>query len=416
MSNFSKIALGSSLVLGAVLFSVGCGGNSMCCKDKGEPPIPKIADAGSVGVAYSDGQYTLSDGNYKLKLNGLDRSVDTDNGQVVKCNWYIADEDQDLNAKNKKLVVKDQCQNVEFDFSKYANGTKKLVCLEVIDNNGLSSKLNNGGITDFNADGVIRKNGGAIEDRKRLDCRRVVVAKTPEPSPLNPTFEIYNARTNGKASVDRVKQGCPFYFKPTTQLPSDATCKWTIDGVDAGSNCDGVTGQHKDDLNKHKICLSVNGGAKECKDFQAVEHSAPTPVLGVYSDEALTQPITGNLNTEQQIYLSCKDSKNDCPGDNAGLECKWDASSYDAVNGSCDVPESSRNYNFQDCFNNPNHTGHGPQTTSANGDLSLTNITYQYVCGSAADKCVEIKLKVTDKRYTPNKTSQTLIRHFKVNP
>jgi len=86
------------------------------------------------------------------------------------------------------------------------------------------------------------------------------------------------------------------------------------------------------------------------------------------------------------------------------------------VNGSCDVPESNRNYNFQDCFNNPNHTGHGPQTTSANGDLSLTNITYQYVCGSAADKCVEIKLKVTDKRYNPNKSSQTVVRHFKVNP
>jgi len=361
MSNFSKIALGSSLVLGAVLFSVGCGGSGMCCKDKGEPPIPKISDAGSVGVAFSDGQYTLSDGNYKLLLNGLDSSIDTDGGKVVKCNWYIADEDKDLNAKNKELKVKDKCQNVELDFSKYANGTKKLVCLEVIDNNGLSSKLNNGGVTDFNANGDIRKNAGAIEDRKKLDCRRVVIAKTPEPSPLNPTFEIYNARTNGKASEDRVKQGCPFYFKPTTQLPSDTTCKWTIDGNDAGSDCDGVTGQHKDDLNKHTICLSLNGGTPECKDFQAVEHDAPTPVIGLYDNDRLTEKHSGNLDANTELYLSCKDSKNDCPGDNAGLECKWEADSYIPNDDkSCDyTPVKDSDFLYKDCFHNDKHTGHG---------------------------------------------------------
>jgi hypothetical protein len=164
----------------------------------------------------------------------------------------------------------------------------------------------------------------------------------------------------------------------------------------------------------------LNGGNPECKDFQAVEHSAPTPVLGVYSNEKLTSPITGNLNTEQTMFLSCKDSKNDCPGDktgdNTGLECKWDASSYDAVDDSCDVPESSRKYNFKDCFNDPIHSGHGPQITSANGDFSLPIATHQYICGSAASKCVEIKLTVTDKRYNPNKSSQTVVRHFKVNP
>ncbi len=417
MNSFSKIVLGSSIVLGAVLFGVGCGSDAddMCCAQRGEPPIPKIADA-VASQNYSNGVYNLID-NYTLTLDGLKDSVDTDNGQVVKCNWYIADESKDHYAKNKQLVKEDSCTNVEIDFSKYANGTEKLVCLEVIDNHGLSSSLNNGGIKDENGGGEIRKKAGTVEDRKRLDCRRVKVIKdTPTPPQADTKIGIYNTRTNGLASTDSVKQGCPFYYKPLNELPANATCEWSVDGQKVGTDCEGMTEQSINDTNSHQICLTVNGDSanKKCGTFQAVEHTAPEAVIGVFSDEALRQPITGDLTKETTMYLSCKDSKNDCPGDNKGLECKWDASSYDQVNGSCEVPEDQRNYNFQDCFNDPNHSGHGPQITSADG-VSLTNITHQYVCSSAASKCVEIKLTVTDKRYSPNKSSQT-VKRFKVNP
>ncbi len=411
ISKKSKIAIASSLVLGTVLFSIGCGGDGFCCKD-GEPPIPKIADASGNNPA--NGVYTLSEASgYTLKLNGIKKSVDTDNGQVVKCNWYIADEGKDGKAVHKKLVKKDTCNNVSFDFSTYADHTEKLVCLEVIDNNGLSSTINNGNIADFNSDGDIRKKQGQLEDRKKLDCRKVVISKTPAPSPVQPKISIYNARTNNLATQDRVKEGCPFFVKPDVAFTPDTTCEWTIDGVKVGSDCNGLTGQHKDDLNQHEVCLITNGDVtnKACETFQAVEHEAPTAVLGVFSDNQLHNSVQGNLTAHTQIFLSCKDSKNDCPGNDVGLECKWDASSYDPVNGSCEVDPANRNYIYEHCFTNPAHTGHGPDVTTPNGETALT---YQYICGSAAGKCVEVKLTVTDKRY--GKTSTPVIKTFKVNP
>jgi len=416
MNKFSKIAIFSSVVLGAALFSVGCGGDSFCCKD-GEPPIPKIADAGTQSANYANGQYTLTDSK-TLKLNGLQDSVDTDNGQVVKCNWYIADEAKDGSAKNKNLVKKDSCENVEIDFSKFANGTKKLVCLEVIDNNGLSSNLNNGYISDFNGAGKIREGAKqkGVEGRKKLDCRRVVIGSDPVINPTKPEFKIYNARDNQETSSSPVKQNCPFYFKPVNEVTTNTTCEWTIDGTKVSEDCGGVFDQHKNDLNPHEICLITNGdvAGKECHNFQAIEHTEPTAVMSLYDVNKNAIADGSILKKQQNFYLSCKDSKNDCPGDNSGLECKWDASSYDAVNGSCDVPEGNRNYNYQDCFNNPAHTGHGPQTTTASEEnlQTLTGLTYQFTCGSAAGKCVEVKLTVKDKRF--NKTSTTVTRHFMV--
>jgi len=422
MSNFSKIAIGSSLVLSAVLFSIGCGGNDMCCKDTGEPPIPKIADAGNQGVPFSDGQYTLSNGNYNLKLNGIDSSVDTDGGQVVKCNWYIADEGEDKYAKNKKLVVKDKCQNVEIDFSKYPNGTKKLVCLEVIDNNGLSSKLNNGGVADFNANGEIRKGAGAIEDRKRLDCRRVTVVKTPAPDPLKIGFDIYNGRTNNPATQDKVKQGCPFYLKTDTELPNDASCKWTIDGTVVSTSCDNVTGQSFDDLNEHNICLAVNGEDAKCTNFKVSAHDAPTPVIGIYDDESLTIAHSGHFAANDSIFLTCKDSKNDCPGDNKGLECKWEAQSYEPKNGSCEYEPQENDFIYPDCFNKNIKQADGSYKlehidpiTSAAGDIVTRITTRQEVCESAMSKCVRVRVKVTDKRYTPNASKTSDWSFYKIN-
>jgi len=423
MNKFSKVAIFSSVVLGATLFSVGCGGDSFCCKD-GEPPIPKIADAGTQSANYANGQYTLTS-NKSLKLNGLQDSVDTDNGQVVKCNWYIADEAKDGSAKSKKLVKKDSCENVEIDFSKFANGTKKLVCLEVIDNNGLSSNLNNGYISDFNGAGKIREGAKqGVEGRKKLDCRRVVIGSDPVINPTKPEFKIYNARDNQETGSSPVKQNCPFYFKPVNEVTTNTTCEWTIDGTKVSEDCGGVFDQHRNDLNPHEICLITNGdvAGKECHNFQAVEHTAPTAVMNVYYEGETTPITTGILKATKTIYLSCKDSKNDCPGDNSGLECKWDASSYEAVNGSCDVPEGDRVYNYQDCFDDQNHTDHGPQTTLASEEIITklrdhaedSKLTYQYVCGSATRKCVEVKLTVTDKRFDPNKTSTTVTRHFKV--
>ncbi len=417
MENLSKIAVAGSLVLGTVLFSIGCGGDSFCCKD-GEPPIPKIADAGTASANYSNGQYTLTDSKV-LKLNGINDSVDTDNGRVVKCNWYIADEGKDGEAVKKERVVKDKCENVEIDFSKYAPNTKKLVCLEVIDNNGLSSNLNNGFIPDFNSAGKIRegaKNDKGLEGRKKLDCRRVVISGGSVVNPAKPDFSIYNTRTDQLTSATPVKQNCPFYFKPTNTFTQDTTCEWTIDGVKVSEDCKGVFDQRKDDLNSHEICLVTNGdvAGKVCHNFQSIEHTAPTPVMKFY--DANKNEITGNLTKQTNFYLSCKDSKNDCPGDNSRLECEWDASSYAPVNGSCEVPANERSYIYEHCFTNDAHTAHGPDKTKAYNETltNLDTLTYQYVCGSAADKCVEVKLRVRDEKY--NKTSDWTSKIFKVNP
>ncbi|RUM67498.1 MAG: hypothetical protein DSZ06_01000 [Sulfurospirillum sp.] len=416
MSNFSKIAIGSSLVLSAVLFSIGCGGNSNCCKDIGEPPVPKIADEQNANVKVgSNGQYILDNGKTTLLLNGLN-SEDND-GQVTKCNWYIADMDENNKAINKKLVKEDQCNNVEIDFSNYS-GTK-YVCLEVIDNNGLSSNLNNGGVTDFNADGEIKKKVGQIEDRKKLDCRRVVIDKTQN-QPTNLDFNIYRTPDQTATTpINEVKQGCSFYIKPTVDLSHYTTCEWKIkeNGQLLKTGCGTVTDLNITQLGDKNICLYVEGVEKSCEQLKVIEHDKPTAKLGIYDDKQLKTPHKGNLTKEHNFYLTCKDSTNDCPGDHQKLECQWTAQSYNPKNGSCDYEPQTGDYIYPDCFNKDLDDGTHESissTTSAAGDVVGLTTIKQYACGKAADKCVRVKVKVIDKRY--NKSDETDWVVLKVNP
>ncbi len=387
MNNFSKVLVGSSIVLGATLFTIGCGGDSFCCKE-GIAPIPEI-------TSIAKGAKFTVPSNGKLTVNGTGYDED---GTVKECRWYIDGKLQETGGS---------CDNVTltFDTSKTAEYE---VCLAVIDNDNISSTVNNGVTTSH------INHGQAMDTKTRIkmDCRKAVVTAVAAPTPAENDIEIYNARTNTLISKNPIKQGCPFYVKPVNQVLPNTICEWTIDGESKGSDCNGLTDQKFDNLSNHEVCLILNGDTqhKMCKTVSANEHDKPTAVLGVYTDEQLNNPFTGaSFDHSTKYYLSCKDSKNDCPGNTSGLECKWDASSYDAVNGSCDVPEGSRNYNFQDCFNNQGHTGHGPQITTPSSN------TYQYICGSAASKCVEIKLTVTDKRYSPNK-SDSVVKRFKVNP
>jgi hypothetical protein len=150
------------------------------------------------------------------------------------------------------------------------------------------------------------------------------------------------------------------------------------------------------------------------KNFQSIEHTAPTPVMKFY-DENKNEITTDTLTKQKNFYLSCKDSKNDCPGDNSRVECEWDASSYYTESGECDVSEDQRNYVYEHCFTNDAHTGHGPDKTKAYNETltNLDTLTYQYVCGNERVKCVEVKLRVKDEKY--NKTSDWISNTFKVS-
>ncbi len=388
MNNFSKIIVGSSVVLGAVLFSVGCGGDSFCCKD-GIAPIPEITSIAK------GAKFTVPD-NGKLTVNGTGYDED---GTIKECKWYIDGKLQSTDGGCDSVTL-------NFDTSKTADHE---VCLAVVDNDNIKSTVNNGTTKSS------INNGATMSEKTRvkMDCRVATVTATSSPTPSENEIKIYNARTNKLVSENPIKQACPFYAQPVNQLPANTTCKWTVDGVEKGNNCNGLTNQNFNDLSNHEVCLIVNGDTehKMCKTLAANEHSQPKAVLGIYTDSNMQNKFNNDtLDKDTKYFLSCNGSKNDCPEDNSGLECTWNASSYDTdANGNCDFTEN-RNYHYQDCFNNPNHTGHGSQITIPKDG----NYTYQYICGSAKGKCVEIKLTVKDKRFQPSK-SKTVIKRFKVS-
>jgi hypothetical protein len=273
--------------------------------------------------------------------------------------------------------------------------------------NNLSSTLNNGRVDEFDQ-AIIRKKNGNIEDRKEYDCRKVVIAKG-ETTTANYNFGIYNTNNDQKVSAtNQVKQGCPYYIKPTLNVTSDTTCVWSIDNETKGTDCDGITGLSHSDLNDHEICLTVNGDSstKKCQTFTAIKHNAPTAIMNILDNNNNSVTNNSSLSKNATYKLSCSGSKNDCPEDESGVECKWNASSFKKSNGSCNVPEASRDYKFKDCL-----AAHDKNDTSA-PNTSIDLLPEMYTCNSNDYDCIEVNLTVTDTRYGQRISSQTISKIY----
>jgi hypothetical protein len=174
----------------------------------------------------------------------------------------------------------------------------------------------------------------------------------------------------------------------------------------AGTSCEVEPNKTLSDTGDYKVCLTVTNSSgissdEVCQNLKVIEHDAPTAVINIFqemSGENIDVTDDSSLQKDTSYTLSCKNSKNDCPGDTSGLECEWLASSYKMKNGSCNVPANEREYKFEDCL--AAHNVNNKSTPS-----TTTSLPVMYTCNSNDYDCIEVKLKVTDTRY--NKTAET---------
>jgi hypothetical protein len=383
MNNFSKMLVGSSLVLGAVLFSVGCGGDSFCCKD-GEPPIPKIVgDDKDISL---DGKTTHTFN--ALTTNGMD------DGNIVKCNWYIDGKLQSYTGSS--------CSNVELNFDGMSG--KPEVCLEVIDNDGISSKENNGKIKKDKVGPSSEKNGN-LELRKKMDCKYVAI--TPE-NHVEPVAKISLANST-------FMSGCPIATAADAgSTPGEGSITnyaWSLDGAELNDGPNELSLKY-DDMNnlsigEHKACLVVTNslGAKSkpaCETITVKEHKAPTAVLNVTGEldtvSSEGQAPDGTIKSSSTVKLSCKGSHDDCPvgeraipKDGAGKtgECKFGGISYLSDSPDCSVVKTV----YKDCskVGEGDYNAHFGDVTDDGAGVSLG------ICGNTTlFNCVKLWVDVKD--------------------
>ncbi len=364
MKNLTKVTLASSLILGAALFAIGCGGSSSCCNSNAiKAKVNLLSENNLAG-----GLLPLND--HTLTVNGL---ASTSDGTITKAVWRAyADCSKNEVIDTKTVSSKDA--KVELDLG--APGQHK-VCVTVTDTNGLSDE----------------------------DCTCITVQELNGPS----------ANINGLPQ--ELKAGCPLPTPTgansiTNSGSNQLSYAWTLDGATAGS---GVTPSLPSTLtatpNPHEVCLTVtdsNGISNEtCQKVNIIPHVAPTAVMKVWNVDNVDQtdiPAGSVLTKSTQYKLSCAGSRDDCPQDAEDIECRWNASSYKAVNGSCDVAESARTYYIQNCFDDNQHTGHGAQTTTPTTDSAL--VSFITLCGSATEfDCVEVTMTATDKLHGDLNTS-----------
>ncbi len=368
MSNFTKVLVGSSLVLGAALFSIGCGGGAGCCSGNDVKA--------NVNILSNVINGNLPSNSHTLDVNGLGSSSD---GTITKAVWTAyATCTKDTVIDTKTVTAKDAA--VVLDLG--APGTHK-VCVVVTDTNGNSDE----------------------------DCKCINVQELDGPS----------ASITGLSQT--LKVGCPLPTptgeNSTTNSGSNTlTYAWTLDGNSVGT---ATTPTLPTTLtatpNPHVVCLTVtdsNGISNEqCQNVNIVPHNAPTAVIRVWNHLNADQsdiPENSILSKNTRYDLSCSGSQDDCPQDAENIECTWNASSYKAVGGSCDIAKSARNYYVENCFDDAEHTGHGSQTTTPNTDSNL--LSYITLCNSATEfDCVEVVMTATDKLHGDLNT--TVSRIFK---
>ena len=368
MHNLSKIALVGSVVLGAALFSIGCGGDSACCS--GNAVVAKVNILESNNI--SNGTLPLN--QHTLNVNGLGSSSD---GTITKAVWSVYQNCEKTTVIDTKTVAsKDTAVTLDLG----APGQHK-VCVVVTDTNNNTDE----------------------------DCTCVTVQELNGPS----------ASITGLPQT--LKVGCPLPV-PTGQNSitnsgsNRLTYAWTLDDTNVGT---AVRPTLPSTLtatpNPHVLCLTVtdsNGISNEqCQNVNIVPHDAPTAAIKVWNSNDSSQadiPAGSLLAKSTQYNLSCAGSHDDCPQDAEDIECTWNASSFKAVGGSCNVPESSRAYYVKNCFDDAEHEGHGAQvTTPTTASALVSSIT---LCGSETEfDCIEVTMTAKDKLHGDLSTTTSRI-------
>lgn len=348
MHNLSKIALVGSVVLGAALFSIGCGGDSACCS--GNAVVAKVNLLASNNI--KDG--VLPANIHTLSVNGLNSSSTS---TIQRADWTVySDCSKTSVIDTAQATSKDDIVSLDL-----GNPGQHAVCVVVTDANGLTDE----------------------------DCQCITVAPLNGPTPV--------------ISPTTIKTGCPLDASKSVSHSASGqikSYKWTLGSLTGTTFA--TTATTNTPANASRVCLTVtdsnNNSNGTCQNVSP--HTAPTAVIKVWNSNDAAQsdiPAGSPLSKNVQYNLSCAGTRDDCPIDAEDIECKWNASSFKAVNGSCDVAESARAYYIKDCFDNAQHPGgHGVQTTTpSTASALISSIT---LCGSATEfDCVEVKMTATDK-------------------
>jgi len=362
MNNFSKVLVGSSLVLGVALFSMGCGGNSSCCTGN-----DVIAQVNLLGANNLTNGNTLPLNVNTLNVNGMGSSSD---GTITKAVWTVYEDcTKDTMIDTKTVTTKGA--EVELDLGEA--GTHK-VCIVVTDTNGNSDE----------------------------DCKCITVQENN-----GPTADI-----DGLSNI--LKAGCPISLNGANSVSHSGSNTiqsyvWTLDGttvstVETYALPDGLT------AGSHEICLTVTDSNQEthqrCETKVVQPHSNPVAVLNVSHDN-IDVADEGTLYFNDTLNLTCAGSHDDCPEGNRNIPqnestqtgtCDFNGQSWQSEDATCQTPPPAgvvyinggpnpTSYFYQE---NCRLTGEVNQVNTTSGSVSVS------MCGQPLFNCVKFWVDVTD--------------------
>ncbi len=362
MQTLSKVVISSSLVLGAALFSLGCGDGESCCSGS-TPPVAAIASLSK----------SLPAGTSSVTVNGAQGVSSTDDGTIVNYEWVVLD---DCDKQFEDGVV--QFEGVSNPTLPLTPGNNN-ICLRVTDNDGY----------------------------KDTTCSCVEVKRAGKPNAEIAGFETLNLSEN-----------CPL---PTLNANNSGagenatsinTYAWTIDGTSVGGNTSTLDLQtYKSSLGEgtHPVCLTVRNNLgdvseKACEDVVISHCKAPEnasiklwndgvePQTGIPAGETL---VSGNL-----YKMSCA-ADPACPAttERSDLACIWSAKSILVANDGSET----LNPNVEgDCFSAHSTAG---TVTHPEGVTNIQTTDLRLCSDTTTFNTVEITLTVKDPNCDRNTTS-----------
>jgi hypothetical protein len=302
MNNLSKVVLTGSIVLGAALFSIGCGGDSSCCEPT-KPPTAIIGGFPSSGV--------LGANEHRLTINGTQSK---DDGNIVAYEWTVDD----------VFASKEQSPTLDL-----GNPGRHKVCLKVTDNDNLT----------------------------HMTCEYITVPELNGPTPvISPTMIKSGCPLDGSSSVSHSASGEIRGYKWTLNSLDSTTV----------STASTYTVPNLTTATKVCLTVTDSNGEENgiCQDI--IPHDAPTAVLNVLESTGSNPTSISEATLLQRgtaYNLSCAGSTDDCPIADDNLSCQWQARSYFVEGDDCSATPQT-NY-ISDCFSTDNgHSGFGDTTTT----------------------------------------------------
>ena len=368
MYKLTKVVVGSSLVLSATLFSIGCGGDGKCC-DAGGPPTAVIASLPKT---------PLPAGTTTLKVNGA-QGVSKDDGTITNYEWVVLD---DCGKNFSDGTV--QFEGNSTPTLSLSPGSNK-VCLRVTDDDG------NKDITCSCVDVAV---GGAPQ----AAISGFSTLTMSENCPL-PTISASNSTAGENASTIN-------------------NYAWTIDGNAVGGNTSTLNlATYKSNLGvgTHPVCLTVTNNLgdvseRACENLVIQNCSAPQNAnIKFWNDgvEPQTGIPAGETLTAKNLYkMSCA-ADPACPAttQRSELECLWSAKSILVASDGTET----LNPNVQnDCFASHSNAGN---VTHPEGSTNLQTTDLRLCEDTDKFNTIEITLTVKD----PNCSAEaTTTRRYRV--